>query len=60
MEAIYKKIARSYRNNIDTIRDIAKNRAIPTEMTTIAINDMHLSKSFTKSLRNVLRVTNGE
>ena len=38
-----------------TIRGIAKNREIPTEMTTIAVNDMHLSKSFTKSLRNALR-----
>ena len=56
MESIYKKIAQSYRDNMGTIRGIAKNRHIPTEMTTIAVNDMHLSKSFTKSLRNALRL----
>ena len=55
MEKVYKKIAESYKDNMSTIRGIAKNRNIPTEMTTIAVNDMHLSKSFTKSLRNVLR-----
>jgi len=55
MENIYKRIAESYRDNMGTIRGIAKNREIPTEMTTIAVNDMHLSKSFTKSLRNALR-----
>lgn len=56
MERIYKRIAESYRDNMTTIRGIAKNRKIATEMTTIAVNDMHLSKSFTKSLRNVLRM----
>ena len=56
MERIYKKIVHSYQDNMKTIRGIAKNREIPTEMTTIAVNDMHLSKSFTKSLRNVLRL----
>jgi len=55
MERIYKRIAKSYRDNMGMIRDISKNRKIPTEMTTIAVNDMHLSKSFSKSLRNVLR-----
>ena len=56
MENIYKRITESYRDNMGTIRGMAKNRDIPTEMTTIAVNDMHLSKSFTKSLRNALRV----
>jgi len=56
MENIYKRIAKSYQDTMSTIRSIAKNRNIPTEMTTIAVNDMHLSKSFTKSLRNALRV----
>ena len=56
MESIYKRIAQSYRDNMGTVRGIAKNREIPAEITTIAVNDMHLSKSFTKSLRNVLRV----
>ena len=56
MEKIYKRIAESYRDNMSTVRGIAKNGKIATEMTTIAVNDMHLSKSFTKSLRNVLRM----
>ena len=55
MEKIYKRIAESYRDNMGMIRGIAKNREISTEMTTIAVNDMHLVKSFTKSLRNALR-----
>ena len=54
MERFYKRIAQSYKNSMETIGDIAKNRSIPSEMTTIAINDLHLSKSFSKSLRNVL------
>ncbi|WP_286336940.1 Na/Pi cotransporter family protein [Hydrogenimonas cancrithermarum] len=55
MENFYKRIAESYRNSLELIADIAKNRAIASEMTTIAINDLHLSKSFSKSLRNVLK-----
>jgi len=56
MEETYKQIADSYRNNMTLIRDISNNRAIASEMTTIAVNDLHLSKSFTKALRNVLRL----
>lgn len=55
MERFYKRIAESYRNSMEIIGDIAKNRAIASEMTTIAINDLHLSKSFSKSLRNALQ-----
>ncbi len=54
MERFYKRIAASYRNSMEIIGDIAKNRSIASEMTTIAINDLHLSKSFSKSLRNAL------
>ena len=38
------------------INDIASNHTIASEMTTIAVNDLHLSKSFTKALRNALRL----
>jgi len=55
MERFYKRIAESYRNSMEIIGDIAKNRSIASEMTTIAINDLHLSKSFSKSLRNALQ-----
>ena len=54
MERFYKRIARSYQDTMGIIADLSNNRAIPSEMTTIAINDLHLSKSFSKSLRNVL------
>ncbi|MGC9351370.1 MAG: Na/Pi cotransporter family protein [Sulfurovum sp.] len=56
LEKIYKKIAESYKNSLELIEDMAKNPRIKSEMTTIAINDMHLVKSFSKSLRNILNV----
>jgi len=56
MEDAYKQIADSNKNNMTLIHDIVTNHEIPSEMTTIAVNDLHLSKSFTKSLRNVLRL----
>ncbi|MFT7879819.1 MAG: Na/Pi cotransporter family protein [Sulfurimonas sp.] len=56
LEKIYKKIAESYKNSMELIEDMAKNPRIKSEMTTIAINDMHLVKSFSKSLRNILNV----
>jgi phosphate:Na+ symporter len=56
MENVYKQIADSHKNNMELITDIANNRAIASEVTTIAVNDLHLSKSFTKSLRNVLHL----
>jgi phosphate:Na+ symporter len=54
MEEIYKKIAKSYRNSMKLIENMARNRTVSSEMTTIAINDMHLVKSFTKSLKNTI------
>lgn len=60
MEATYKKIADSYRNSMHLIENIAKNTNISSAMTTITVNDMHLVKSFSKSLRNALVLnTNG-
>lgn len=56
--SIYKKIADSYKNNMELIEDMAKNTSIKSEITAIAINDMHLVKSFSKSLRNTLNVPN--
>ncbi len=54
IENIYKKIVDSYKNSIKIVGDIAKNLTINSEMMTIVINDMHLTKSFSKSLRNAL------
>jgi phosphate:Na+ symporter len=58
LESIYKKITDSYKNSMELIEDMAKNPHIKSEMTTIAINDMHLVKSFSKSLKNILNMTN--
>jgi len=42
------------------IEDMAKNSQIKPEITAMAINDLHLVKSFSKSLRNTLTVTDSE
>ncbi|MDY0195568.1 MAG: Na/Pi symporter [Sulfurovaceae bacterium] len=54
MEIRYSKIKESYKNSVEILSDIIKNRNIPREVNIIAINDMHLSKSFSKSLRNFI------
>lgn len=56
MEMRYRKITESYKNSIEVLSNIIKNRSISKEVNTIAVNDMHLSKSFTKSLRNFLYI----
>jgi phosphate:Na+ symporter len=60
LESTYKKIADSYKNSMRIIEDMARNTRIKPERTAIAINDMHLVKSFSKSLRNTLNVSNFE
>lgn len=52
LEQSYKRMARSYKNSMGAIDAIAKNTAIPPEMTSITVNALHLTKSFSKSLRN--------
>ncbi|WP_345973639.1 Na/Pi symporter [Sulfurimonas diazotrophicus] len=54
LEETYRRVANSYKNSMEVIEAIAKNPAIPSEMTTITVNALHLVKSFTKSLRNAL------
>lgn len=54
MDRIYQKITRSYQNSMELIEEIAKNSSVSSSILTIVINSMHLSKSFTKSLRNIL------
>ncbi len=56
MDNTYRQIADSHKNNMTLINAIAGNHDIASEMTAIAVNDLHLSKSFTKSLRNVLHL----
>ncbi|MHC3994395.1 Na/Pi cotransporter family protein [Thiomicrolovo sp. ZZH C-3] len=54
LEETYRRVANSYKNSMAVIEAIAQNPAIPSEMTTITVNALHLVKSFTKSLRNAL------
>jgi phosphate:Na+ symporter len=54
IDHIYRKIADSYSHSLDLIHDIAQNPKIKSEMTAISINAMHLTKSYSKSLRNAL------
>ena len=56
LEETYKKVAHSYQNSMAAIEAIARNPLIPSDMTTITVNTMHLVKSFSKSLRNALAV----
>jgi phosphate:Na+ symporter len=51
----YRKIAKSYQKSVELIEEIVKSEKLDSEMAAIAINDLHLSKSFGKSLRNALR-----
>ncbi|MDM5271030.1 Na/Pi symporter [Sulfurovum sp. zt1-1] len=60
LESTYNKIAASYKNSMKLIEDMAKNTHIKPEITAMAINDMHLVKSFSKSLRNTLNITNSK
>ena len=56
LEETYRKITLSYQNSMAAIEAIARNPLIPSDMTTITVNTMHLAKSFSKSLRNALTV----
>lgn len=56
LDETYKAVAHSYQNSMAVIEAIAKNPAIPSEMTSMTINALHLAKSFSKSLRNALNV----
>lgn len=55
MKKNYKKIDASYRRTLQSIASIAQNRHLSKTMTTIAINDIHLTRNFTKSLYNTLK-----
>jgi phosphate:Na+ symporter len=56
MDEIYKKISEANKQNTLIIKDIANNRAIKPEITTIAINDIHAVKTFSKALYKILKL----
>ncbi len=53
LEETYARVADSYRNSIRVIETVANDPAIASELTSMAINALHLVKSFSKSLRNI-------
>jgi len=57
MDEIYKKISDSYKKSTLIIKDIAKNHNIKSDVTTMAINDIHSVKSFTKAIYNTLKLS---
>jgi phosphate:Na+ symporter len=56
LRRLYRQISESYIDSIDIIKKIAQNPHIGSEMMAIAVNDMHLCKSFGKSLRNFIEI----
>jgi phosphate:Na+ symporter len=56
MDEIYKRISDAYKKSTLIIKDIAKNHSIKSDVTTMAINDIHSIKSFSKSMYNILKL----
>ena len=56
MDEIYKRIIDSYKKSTLILKDIAKNHNIQSDVTTMAINDLHSIKSFSKSMYNILKL----
>lgn len=54
IEKIYIQIAKSYRKASDIIKLISKNSYVSADINAIMINMLHLSKSYIKSLRNIM------
>lgn len=54
IEKIYDQIAKSYRRASDIIKLISKNSQVSADINAIMINMLHLSKSYIKSLRNIM------
>lgn len=55
MRSNYHKIDASYKGTLESISSIAQHPHLGKQITTIAINDIHLTRNFTKSLYSVLK-----
>ena len=55
MKKSYEKINRSYKGTLESISSIAQNQSLRKNITTIAINDVHLTRRFTKNLYKALQ-----
>ena len=60
MKKNYQKIDASYKRTLESIASIAQNTHLSKTITTIAINDIHLTRNFTKSLYNTLKAFDQE
>ena len=58
MDEVYKKISDSYNKSTLIIANFTKNRNIKSDITTMAINDIHSIKSFSKAMYNILKLKN--
>lgn len=56
MNSVYKKIVDSYKKSTLIISDFSKNRSIKSDVTTMAINDLHSIKSFSKAMFNLVKL----
>jgi len=56
MNSVYKKIVDSYKKSTLIISDFSKNRTIKSDVTTMAINDLHSIKSFSKAMFNLVKL----
>ncbi len=55
MEANFLKIDNSYKSTLDNISSIAQQPTLRNNVTAIAINDLHLTRRFTKNLYRALQ-----
>ena len=60
MKKNYQKIDDSYKRTLESIASIAQNTHLSKSITTIAINDIHLTRNFSKRLYNTLKAFDQE
>jgi len=56
MDEVYKRISDSYNKSTLIIANFTKNHNIKSDITTMAINDIHSIKSFSKAMYNILKL----
>ncbi len=59
MKINFEKIDNSYKSTLESVSSIAKSPGLKKNITTIAINDVHLTRRFTKNLYRALQEFEG-
>lgn len=59
MKNSFRKIDKSYKSTLDSISSIAQNPGLSKKITTIVVNDVHLTRRFTKNLYKSLQELEG-